>query len=148
MINKSPKFDIEQASHSVSAKFRKASRLAQRRGSLFSHPWRLRLPMPASALWLACSWTKIVKNPGKRIIYFLICFMATGMFTASDARAMHISEGILPFNWAALWFAVAAPFVAGGLYRLAKRSKTDLSFKPLVGLMAAAIFIISCMPIP
>ncbi|MCL5422592.1 MAG: energy-coupling factor ABC transporter permease [Nitrospirae bacterium] len=61
---------------------------------------------------------------------------------------MHISEGILPFNWAALWFVVAAPFVAYGLYRLKKLSTVDLSFKPLVGLMAAVVFIISCMPIP
>lgn len=61
---------------------------------------------------------------------------------------MHISEGILPFNWAALWFGVAAPFVAYGLYRLKKLSSVDLSFKPLVGLMAAVVFIISCMPIP
>ncbi|MDO9288752.1 MAG: energy-coupling factor ABC transporter permease, partial [Thermodesulfovibrionales bacterium] len=61
---------------------------------------------------------------------------------------MHISEGILPFNWAALWFAVALPFVAYGLYRLKKLSAIDLSFKPLVGLMAAVVFIISCMPIP
>lgn len=61
---------------------------------------------------------------------------------------MHISEGLLPFNWAALWFGVAAPFVAYGLYRLKKQSAIDLSFKPLVGLMAAAVFIISCMPIP
>lgn len=61
---------------------------------------------------------------------------------------MHIAEGILPFNWAAFWFAVALPFVAWGLYRLKKRAKDDLSFKPLVGLMAAVVFIISCMPIP
>lgn len=61
---------------------------------------------------------------------------------------MHISEGILPFNWAALWFIVAAPFVAFGIYRLKKLSALDLSFKPLVGLMAAVVFIISCMPIP
>lgn len=64
------------------------------------------------------------------------------------AHAMHISEGILPFNWAALWFLVAAPFVAFGLHRLKKLSDSDLSFKPLVGLMAAVVFIISCMPIP
>jgi len=68
--------------------------------------------------------------------------------TVSNAHAMHISEGILPFNWAALWFAVAIPFVAFGLYRLKKLSSVDLSFKPLVGLMAAVVFIISCMPIP
>ena len=32
--------------------------------------------------------------------------------------------------------------------RLKKISKTDLSVKPLVGLMAAVVFVISCMPIP
>jgi cobalt/nickel transport system permease protein len=70
------------------------------------------------------------------------------VLTESDALAMHISEGILPFRWAAFWFVVAAPFVAWGVYRLKKMSRTDLSFKPLVGLMAAVVFIISCMPVP
>ncbi len=76
---------------------------------------------------------------------FTFCF---SLFNVSDAFAMHISEGILPFNWAALWFLVAIPFVAYGLHRLKKLSTVDLSFKPLVGLMAAVVFIISCMPIP
>lgn len=70
------------------------------------------------------------------------------LLSASNVYAMHISEGILPFDWAALWFVVAAPFVALGLYKLKKLSRADLSFKPLVGLMAAVVFIISCMPIP
>ncbi len=70
------------------------------------------------------------------------------LLTVSNAHAMHISEGILPFNWAALWSLIAMPFIAYGLYRLRKLSAVDLSFKPLVGLMAAVIFIISCMPIP
>ena len=70
------------------------------------------------------------------------------LLTAAPARAMHISEGILPFGWAALWFAVAAPFVALGLRRLNVLSGDDLSFKPLVGLLSAVVFIISCMPIP
>lgn len=65
-----------------------------------------------------------------------------------NAYAMHISEGILPINWAALWFLAAAPFVAYGLYQVKKQSAVDLSFKPLVGLMAAVVFIISCMPVP
>jgi cobalt/nickel transport system permease protein len=73
---------------------------------------------------------------------------AYSLLLVPDAYAMHISEGILPFDWAALWFGVAAPFVAYGLYRLKKLSRGDLSFKPLVGLMAAVVFIISCMPIP
>jgi cobalt/nickel transport system permease protein len=70
------------------------------------------------------------------------------LLCAKDAYAMHISEGILPLNWAALWFVFAIPFVAYGLYSLNRRSRDDLSFKPLVGLMAAVVFIISCMPIP
>ncbi len=66
----------------------------------------------------------------------------------APAHAMHISEGILPFGWAAFWFAVALPFVALGLKRLNDLSRDDLSMKPLVGLMAAVVFVISCMPIP
>ncbi len=67
---------------------------------------------------------------------------------ATPAHAMHISEGILPFDWTALWFAVAAPFVALGVRRLNALARDDLSMKPLVGLMAAVVFVISCMPIP
>ncbi len=70
------------------------------------------------------------------------------VLAAAPAHAMHISEGILPFDWAALWFAVAAPFVALGLKRLNELAKNDLSMKPLVGLMAAVVFVISCLPIP
>jgi cobalt/nickel transport system permease protein len=70
------------------------------------------------------------------------------MLSASYAHAMHISEGILPLDWAAFWFVLSAPFVGYGLYRLRKMSEADLSFKPLVGLMTAVVFIISCMPIP
>jgi cobalt/nickel transport system permease protein len=66
----------------------------------------------------------------------------------TPAYAMHIAEGILPFNWAAVWFAAALPFLALGLKRLNSLSQDDLSFKPLVGLMAAVVFVISCMPIP
>jgi cobalt/nickel transport system permease protein len=70
------------------------------------------------------------------------------LLAATPAHAMHIAEGILPLPWAALWFALAFPFVALGLRRLNELSRDDLSIKPLVGLMAAVIFIISCMPIP
>lgn len=70
------------------------------------------------------------------------------IFSVIPAHAMHISEGILPFGWALLWFAVAVPFLAVGLRRLNELSRDDLSMKPLVGLMAAVVFIISCMPIP
>jgi len=66
----------------------------------------------------------------------------------SNAFAMHISEGLLPFSWALAWFLVSAPFLALGLRTLARRSAADLSSKPLVGMVAAAVFVISCMPVP
>lgn len=61
---------------------------------------------------------------------------------------MHISEGILPFSWALFWSIAAVPFLALGVKRLNDLAATDLALKPLVGLMAAVVFIISCMPIP
>jgi cobalt/nickel transport system permease protein len=67
---------------------------------------------------------------------------------ATPAHAMHISEGILPLNWAGLWFAVAAPFVVLGIRRLNTMAHDDLAIKPLVGLLAAVVFVISCLPIP
>ena len=66
----------------------------------------------------------------------------------APAFAMHISEGILPLSWAALWYAAALPFVAWGLRGLRRRSEAAPLFKPLVGLVGAAVFLISCMPIP
>lgn len=70
------------------------------------------------------------------------------LLSAGDVWAMHIAEGILPLPWAVLWFALAAPFFAYGLYKLKQNGSVDVSYKPLVGLMAAVVFIISCMPVP
>jgi cobalt/nickel transport system permease protein len=90
-----------------------------------------------------------MKNKNLKIkIQLIASLFCGGLLFAGNAYAMHISEGILPWNWALLWFVVSMPFAAYGLYRLKKLSSTDLSFKPLVGLMTAVVFIISCMPIP
>jgi cobalt/nickel transport system permease protein len=88
------------------------------------------------------------KSMIRSAFFFVLCTLYLVLCTAPRAYAMHISEGILPWNWAAFWFVAAAPFVFIGLVRLKKLSSADLSFKPLVGLMAAVVFIISCMPIP
>jgi len=77
----------------------------------------------------------------------LLCTMIS-LLAATPAFAMHISEGILPFSWAVVWYLAVAPFVALGVKRLNALAREDLSLKPLVGLLAAVVFIISCMPIP
>ncbi len=61
---------------------------------------------------------------------------------------MHISEGILPLKWAGVWYAVSAPFLIKGIFDIKKKAKATPSFKPLLGLMGALIFVISCMPVP
>jgi cobalt/nickel transport system permease protein len=70
------------------------------------------------------------------------------VFLPSRSFAMHISEGILPFSWALFWFVASAPFLLLGLRRLARRSASDISSTPLVGMVAAVVFVISCMPVP
>jgi cobalt/nickel transport system permease protein len=79
-------------------------------------------------------------------IFFLLIIML--FLLETPAFAMHISEGILPPQWAILWFAVSGPFLFLGLRELRRRGRNDLHLKPMVGLVGAAVFIISCMPIP
>ena len=78
----------------------------------------------------------------------LLSVILSALVQPTSSFAMHISEGILPFSWAAFWFVASAPFLALGLRELNRRSKFDLSSKPLVGMIAAVVFVISCMPVP
>lgn len=81
-------------------------------------------------------------------IFALLMGGAALMLLPSRAYAMHISEGILPPGWAALWYVVAAPFLWWGIRDVRRRTAKDQKFKVLVAMVGAAVFIISCMPIP
>ena len=85
----------------------------------------------------------------RRAVLFLVP-ITFGYFLISvqPAYAMHISEGILPFKWAAVWFLVTIPFLIKGIFDIKKKASLTPSFKPFLGLIGALIFIISCMPIP
>jgi cobalt/nickel transport system permease protein len=61
---------------------------------------------------------------------------------------MHLADGILPGRWALLWTAVSAPFVAISLALMRRRDERDASHRPFVAMVAAAVFLISCMPVP
>lgn len=61
---------------------------------------------------------------------------------------MHISEGILPLTWAAANTAASVPFVLKGAREIKRRTQLDPSTKPLIGLMGAAVFVISALAIP
>jgi cobalt/nickel transport system permease protein len=62
--------------------------------------------------------------------------------------AMHIAEGILPANWAAVWYAVAFIFVAPGIRLIRRRTREVKGLMPLLGLAGAVVFLISVFPIP
>ncbi len=62
--------------------------------------------------------------------------------------AMHIAEGILPANWAVVWYVVAFIFVALGIRLIRRRTGEVRGLMPLLGLTGAAIFLISVFPIP
>ncbi len=78
----------------------------------------------------------------------VIVILSCVCFFPDRAQAMHISEGILPAPWAGLWFVLAIPFILWGLADIKKRSALNPSFKAMTAMVGAAIFIISCMPIP
>lgn len=61
---------------------------------------------------------------------------------------MHIPEGLIPAQQAVAWYAPAAAFVGAGLIGLRHRLAIQPSVRPLIGLMAAFVFVISLMPLP
>lgn len=64
------------------------------------------------------------------------------------AWAMHIADGILPPAWAAGWWLAALPFLWLGIRDLKSLGLSGSGSKPFIGLIGAATFIISCMPVP
>lgn len=61
---------------------------------------------------------------------------------------MHIADGIIEAPWLVTWFGASIGFIFKGLKDISVKSKEIPSFKPLVGLMGAVVFIISLLPIP
>jgi cobalt/nickel transport system permease protein len=61
---------------------------------------------------------------------------------------MHISDGILTPEWCIVWFIVAAVFAAIGVVQISKKRRIDPAYMSAVGLMGAAVFVISVWHIP
>jgi cobalt/nickel transport system permease protein len=71
-----------------------------------------------------------------------------GLALPTPAHAMHLAEGILPAAHAAGWFLVSVPFVLLGLRQIRRSAAEAPHYKPFVALIGAAVFIISCLPVP
>ena len=61
---------------------------------------------------------------------------------------MHISDGILTPQWCIAWFIVAAALAAIGVVQISKKRKINPAYMSAVGLMGAAVFVISVWHIP
>ncbi len=68
--------------------------------------------------------------------------------SANSALAMHISEGILEVRWAGFWYLIALPFIYAGIKEIKAKSEAKPEYKSFLALTGAAVFVISCMPIP
>lgn len=80
---------------------------------------------------------------------FLVGLLGLGILLwPTPAHAMHISEGILPIDWAGAWFFVAALFVYWGLRTIKQKRAADPRVLTMVAMVGAAVFVISCMPVP
>ncbi|MFC2050524.1 energy-coupling factor ABC transporter permease [Chloroflexota bacterium] len=82
------------------------------------------------------------------IVLVLVFVLGLLFLYPAPAHAMHIAEGILPANWAVLWYVVAFAFVIPGIYFITRKTKQIKGLMPLLGLAGAAIFLISVFPIP
>jgi len=70
------------------------------------------------------------------------------LFLPAPAYAMHIAEGILPFYPAAVWYALSVVFVGIGIFMIKRKTQENRGIMPLLGITGAAVFLISCLPIP
>ncbi len=85
---------------------------------------------------------------GKRATVIAVVLGLGVALWPTPVLAMHLSEGILPVGWAGLWFLVALPVVYWGLRQIESRRAEDPRSMTMVAMVGAAIFVISCMPIP
>jgi cobalt/nickel transport system permease protein len=61
---------------------------------------------------------------------------------------MHIAEGFLPLEWCVVWYALALPIVAYGVYRAQKLREKERGVMSLLAMTAAFIFVLSALKMP
>ena len=61
---------------------------------------------------------------------------------------MHIMEGFLPLVWVIFWYAISAPFIVYGVWRLKKVVNEHPESKPMLAVAGAFAFVLSSLKIP
>ncbi len=74
--------------------------------------------------------------------------LAPNNLPKKEENNMHIMEGFLPHPWWEIWFIIALPFIAYGIYKLSKLTKTHREAVPLLAVLGAFIFVLSSLKLP
>ena len=83
--------------------------------------------------------------PNKTTIFVAL---VAALLVPREAAAMHLADGVLPAEWCVAWMLVAAPFVVSAWRRFDAQRVRDARQGPLVAMVGAAVFAVSCMPVP
>lgn len=82
----------------------------------------------------------------KFLLFITVIFLL--LFPVVPANAMHLSEGILPANYAVFFYVLSLPFVIYGFWTINKKKKESPLYFSMVGLIGATVFVLSAFPIP
>lgn len=61
---------------------------------------------------------------------------------------MHISDGVLTWQWVIIWYIITVLFAAIGLFFIKRKHKEQEEYVAMLALMGAAVFVISVWHIP
>jgi cobalt/nickel transport system permease protein len=85
-------------------------------------------------------------NPNRTLLF--VSVVCVSVFAPHAAHAMHLADGVLPAGACLFWAALALPFVVVAWRRFDAASLRDPQLGPLVAMVGATVFAISCMPVP
>lgn len=84
----------------------------------------------------------------EKITRALVFALSSLALAPQPARAMHLSDGILPAASCLGWTLLAAAYLALAFTRFDRARLRDPQLAPLMAMLGAAVFAISCMPVP
>jgi cobalt/nickel transport system permease protein len=61
---------------------------------------------------------------------------------------MHVMEGFLPWQWCVVWYLVALPCLALGIWQLKRVLSLEREALPLLGVVGGFVFILSSLKLP
>lgn len=79
---------------------------------------------------------------------FAILLVYFSFTMPTDANAMHIMEGYLPFGWTVLWWLLFLPFFIWGLLHIKRITRESPQLKLMLGMAGAFVFVLSALKIP